>query len=203
MASRSTNHALDYHRVLAKTTWVWEGQRDCLTKVRDGDFSIYFALHEVLPATSSSHVYYAESSSLARKSVPPAIITHTEALCNVIAHEVAHLYLFLINPSYGRDGRNVHNREWLDLMLSLRERLIQLFCFCPKTHLHQYHEGRCNINFQWSFLSSYLRTMYLYEHGNLLPVKVSSYLLYIERLIHKLMRYRCYDGLFLLGQRMF
>ncbi|HAS6026904.1 SprT-like domain-containing protein [Vibrio vulnificus] len=203
LASHFLSVSFDFRLALSNTQWSWEGKRECVTVVTGSNFHLYFALHEILESGDVGQVYYAESGQLASHALPSALVSPHEALCNVIAHEVAHLFLFVYQPSYGRNGHDVHDHEWLELMLSLRERLISVFCFCPKLQLRRYHQGHCTVNFNWDFIRAYLQSKYVLEHGYLLPVKMSCYLRYIENLIHKLIRYQCYEGLSLVSRRLF
>ena len=201
VGSRATGIELDYLSVIQNTVLSWQGVRTSQATVTDSGGGLYLALHELFSSELDGRYFYSESSAIARTQLPPAYVSASEALCSLIAHEVAHLFMLHVPKLRGR--KNQHHQSWLDLMLVIRGRLVSVFCFCPNMELERHHSKSSAINMRWQFIRHYIRCETLKESGSLLPVKVSRDLFIIHKLIHRLRKRRAIRGLFLVSERLF
>ncbi|MDN3661163.1 SprT-like domain-containing protein [Vibrio agarivorans] len=201
VASRTTGIELPYKTVVLNTVLSWQGSRTSHARINERGAGLYFALHELFACEMDGRYFYSESSALARSYLPPAYMTPNEALCSLIAHEVAHLYMFHV-PKL-RDRNNHHHQSWLDLMLTIRERLVSVFCFCVTNELEQHHKDASTINMRWQFIRHYVRCETLKECGALLPAKPSRDLDIIAKLIIRLRQRKAVRGLYLMSERLF
>lgn len=203
IASRVVRYEIDPDEVVNRTTIRWEGRRDSSAIVLKDTFALDFALHDLGITSLDTQVYYHETTALAREAIPPAYVSVTQALCNLVAHELSHLFLFLTDARYGGRGTGgVHNQQWLDLMLYLRDRLSIVFCFCPQREWASYSNGEDRINLRWSFLNNFVRASYIKEHKRLLPLKKRAQFGYIDDYLKRLVRANNHHALFVMSERM-
>ncbi len=180
--------------------FLWDGKKHSETQVQGDQVNIRLAFQDLFGFPKGDLFYYSESTQQARKAIPCGYISARAALCALISHEVAHAALFVTQQEY---GKRPHNKEWLDLTLFLRERLLPVFDYSAERSYDAFIGGDYVLNFEWELLISYIRNF-----DSLMATKpkkqgIRFHFKLVGAIIERLIRNDERNGLVILSDRLF
>ncbi|MCC2525028.1 SprT-like domain-containing protein [Vibrio coralliilyticus] len=176
----------------------WNGSSESEVVVCGSSIHMRLALHELFRYERGGQFYYSETTASARKKIPDSYMCYRGALCALIAHEVAHLALFVVDSDY---GKRPHNKVWLELTLYLRAKLLPVFSFDAEELYREYVNGQDHLNFSWPLLKSYNDGFW--KNAPLEHRTTKSFYLLVKEIIERLVSQHEVEGLYLLTDSLF